>query len=373
MIWGIGEGMFILFQPLYLEELGADPLMIGAIMGFIGIAIAFGHLPAGFLADRIGRRPLMYAAWFMGLAAAWLMALANSLPVFILGSALYGLTAFVIAPMNSYATAARGKLSTGRVLTLVSAAYNLGALAGPLLGGWIGETYGLRTNFFVAAGVFFLSTLIIINIRPQPIDSKSTTVWWKNPRKVLQPRFIQYLVVVFLVMFFLYLPQPLSQNFMQNERTISLTMIGLLISTRSAGVVVLNLLIGFLKAPLGFVLSQISVALYTILILKGTGLPWYLLGYFLMGGYQTARTLASAGSRDLVGSAHMGFAYGSVETVMSIAFIIAPPIAGTIYNLNPEWLYIVSFGLACIAVVITLLYSPIRIQYKRVQASKENY
>jgi MFS family permease len=365
LVWGIGEGMFLLFQPLYLEELGADPVMIGAIMGVIGLAMALGHLPAGFLADRIGRRPLMFAAWFIGLGAAWTMAMADTLPVFVLGSSIYGLTAFVISPLNSYATAARGKLSTSRVLTLVSAAYNLGALTGPILGGWIGQTYGLRSNFFVAAMIFILSTLLILTIRPQPVEAKISGTWWQDPGRIIQPRFIQYLAVIFLVMMFMYLPQPLSQNFMLNEKNISIAGIGALISMRSAGVVVLNLILGFFKAPFGFLLSQISVALYTLLIFKGNGLPWYLLGYFLLGGYQTARVLASAQSRKLVNASQMGLAYGAVETVISIAFIIAPPIAGYVYEINPDWLYMASFILICTAIAISLIFSPVRIRFNK--------
>ena len=30
--WGVGEGLFIYFQPLYLQQWGADPLMIGAVL-----------------------------------------------------------------------------------------------------------------------------------------------------------------------------------------------------------------------------------------------------------------------------------------------------------------------------------------------------
>jgi len=63
MIWGIGEGMFLFFQPLYLQQLGADPILIGTIIGMVGIAMTISHLPAGYLADRIGRRPLILAAW----------------------------------------------------------------------------------------------------------------------------------------------------------------------------------------------------------------------------------------------------------------------------------------------------------------------
>lgn len=94
------------------------------------------HIPAGYLADRIGRRPLMWTSWCLGFIATWIMALANSLLVFVAGLWLYGLTFFVMSPMNSYATAARGKLKIGQALLLISASYNLGMVFGPLLGGY---------------------------------------------------------------------------------------------------------------------------------------------------------------------------------------------------------------------------------------------
>jgi len=38
--WGAGEGLFIYFQPLYLQQLGADPLLTGAVFGAMGGATA---------------------------------------------------------------------------------------------------------------------------------------------------------------------------------------------------------------------------------------------------------------------------------------------------------------------------------------------
>ena len=94
--WGLGEGLFFYFQPIYLERLGANPIQIGAILGGFGLAMTVSHLPAGYLADRIGRKPLLVAAWIFGMMATWIMALANSLPVFVIGILLYGTTMFVM-------------------------------------------------------------------------------------------------------------------------------------------------------------------------------------------------------------------------------------------------------------------------------------
>ena len=48
-LWGVGESMFLLFQPVYLQELGAGPIQIGAILGAFGAAMTLTHIPAGHL------------------------------------------------------------------------------------------------------------------------------------------------------------------------------------------------------------------------------------------------------------------------------------------------------------------------------------
>src|SRR5512146_2396000 len=140
--WGVGEGMFIYFQPLYLQKWGANPLEIGAILSLMGIAMAVAQAPAGYLADRVGARPVMWSSWVLGTIAAVMMALAGSLPVFVAGMLTYGLTSFVVAPMNSYIASVRGRWSVERALTIVSAMFHLGAVAGPLIGGLVGEAIG---------------------------------------------------------------------------------------------------------------------------------------------------------------------------------------------------------------------------------------
>lgn len=73
--WGLGESAFFNFQPLYLQQLGARPVDIGFILGAYGVANMLAHIPAGYLADRFGRRPVMWAAWLIGLLATAIMAL----------------------------------------------------------------------------------------------------------------------------------------------------------------------------------------------------------------------------------------------------------------------------------------------------------
>ena len=354
--WGVGEGMFLYFQPIYLQQLGADPVRIGAILGGFGLMMTISHMPAGYLADRLGRRPVMQAAWVLGVLATWIMALAGSLPIFVSGLLLYGVTMFVLSPLYSYVTAARGKLSVGRALTLISAAFNLGVVIGPVLGGYIGEVAGLRQTYFIAGWIFIVSTIVIFLIRPQPVDTPTPEM--RGNAWLLNQRAFAYLGIVFLAMFATYLPQPLSPNFLQNQRNLSLSQIGQLYSMSSIGVVVLNLALGQLPARVGFMLGQAAVGLFALLLWQGSGLPWYLIGYFLLGGYKTARSLATAQMQEFVHSAKMGLSYGLTETVSSTAMILSPILAGYLYDLNPTWMYSVGVALVSVSILVNLFYSP---------------
>jgi len=359
LTWGVGESAFFAFQPLYLQELGADPFQIGTIYGAFGLAASLVHIPAGYLSDRYGRRPVMWAAWLVGLIATWVMALANSLPWFVAGMILYGMTMFVIAPLNSYVTAARGNLSVGRALTLISSAYNLGVISGPLIGGIVGDRYGFKTIFLMAGCIFIISTILILFIKAQPRDIPSHHA--KNYRLITNARFMAFLPIFFLVIFATYLPQPLSPNYLQSQHDLSLASIGRLYSINGIGIVTLNLTLGYLDARLGFLIGQLAVALFSILLWKGNGMLAFATGYFLVGGFRTARLLAVAQVRAMIQSADMGLAFGLMETAGALALILAAPVSGLLYEKDPVAMYIVSAGM----IVGTILISALYLYYKR--------
>ncbi len=354
--WGVAESMFLFFQPIYLKELGADPIRIGVILGGFGLMMMSSHIPAGYLADRVGRKPVIVSAWVMGLVTAWIMALANSLPVFIIGMFLYGLTMFVISPLNSYVTAARGKLSVGRAITLISASYNLGAVIGPLLGGRVGEQFGLRQNYIFAGILIMVSTLVVLFLRPQPVERVShadTSNGWLRTSP-----YWYYVGAIFLAAFAMYLAQPLAPNFLAEQRSLSLEQIGLLYSAASLGVVLLNLILGSFPARTGFLIGQAAVGVYALILWQAVGLPWYILAFLLLGGYKAARNLGIAQVRELVPQAKIGFAYGLTETVSGTATVLAPLLAGYLYTQQPTWIFALSAGLIGISLLVSARFSP---------------
>ena len=134
---------------------------------------------------------------------------------------------------------------------------------------------------------------MILFIQPQPLEKHSpasTAGLTAEPTAgLLNRRYLRYLLVIFIAMFSMYLAQPLSQNFLQNQHGLNLVQIGQLIAFRSLGIIAINLLLGHLNARTGFLLAQVIMIFFTLLLGQGQSYPMFILSYFLLGSYQTAR------------------------------------------------------------------------------------
>ncbi len=350
--WGMGEGLFIYFQPLYLQEWGADPVMIGTIFGAMGISMAVFQIPAGYLSDRFGSRSLMWASWLLGTSAAWTMALARTLPMFVVGLILYGLTSFVMAPMNSYITNVRGNWSIGRALTFCSGFYNLGAVLGPISGGLIADRLGLSIVYIIAAVIFMVSTIVILftsKTSETHVADQTSTI---NTGILKNTRFFGFMAIMLVSIFALYLPQPFTPSFLQNQHEFSRSMIGLFGAIGSLGNAVATLALGNLNAMLGFIIGQVWVLVFSITFLVADLPFWFGFGYFFIGGYRLCRSMVLAISRTLVHPRQTGLAYGIVETLNAIAVIAAPVLAGLLYNNDPYSVYVVSIILITATILL---------------------
>ncbi len=356
VIWGFGEGMFIYFQPLYLGELGASPAEIGGILGLAALGMLLSHLPAGALADHFGRKTVMTASWTLGAIATGMMALARGLPMFVAGLVVYSFTVFVYSPMSSYITQARGAWSPARALTTVTAGFSAGSILGPVFGGQWAEQFGLRSVYALATGIFVVSTLLVLLIRPQPVEPASGGHRYRA--MFSNRRLGGFLVLVFLINFAAYLAWPLTPNYLQAVHAVSVSQIGLLGAFTGLGVVVFNLALGRLPAKRGLLIGQALVAGAALALWQGRGLGLFAAGYFLFAGYRTSRSLITAAIHGLVSPAELGLAFGANETVAAAGLMVAAPIAGQLFARSPALPYPVGIGLIALAVLLSAAFAP---------------
>ena len=357
LLWGFGEGMFINFVPIYLDkQFMLSETQIGFVLGAFGFSMAITHIPAGRLADKIGRRPLLIIAWLLGLFSTLVMAVALSLPLYLTGLFGYGLTAFVSSPLSSYVTAARGKWHVSTVLSLTTATFGLGMVLGPMTGGWIGDHYGMRTSFWVASIVFVLSNIVLFFIESQPIDHHDPEA---PPPGLIQNRpFVILMGVLAFAIFSMYLAQPLTPNFLEGVRGLSLSETGIIFTAGALGNSLMAMTFSRIQPRRGFLLAQGLVILFAVLIWKGTSLPVFALGYFLLGGFRAGRPMLMAQARELVHDSQMGLSYGIMETISAVIFILTPPLAGILFERDPTFVYPLAIGLIAASILVSYFFSP---------------
>ena len=118
------------------------------------------------------------------------------------------------------------------------------------------------------------------------------------------------------------------------------------------------MVLGQLEARSGFLLGQLGVAAYALLLWRGTGFGWFALGYFLLGGFRALRGLGVAQVRPFVHESQMGLAYGIAETCGSATVLLAPPLAGYLYSLDPALAYPVGLVLIALGMALTFIFVP---------------
>lgn len=188
----VAMGIVIPVLPPLIEEFAGSDARAGVINGiFVALwaAMQFVASPViGCLSDRYGRRPVILLST-VGLAADYvLMALAPNLWWLALGRIITGVTSASFTTVYAYMADITEPAQRARAYGLIGAAFSAGFVAGPLLGGFLGEI-SPRAPFWVAgalSGVAFLYGLFIL---PESLAPENrTTFSWKraNPLGALQ-------------------------------------------------------------------------------------------------------------------------------------------------------------------------------------------
>lgn len=353
-IWGLGEGLFIFFYPLALQQWQINTVQIGAVLSLLGVVMVVVQALAGYLSDRFGTRPLIRAACILGVIAAGMMAAANSLPFFVAGLIVYSINSFIGAPLNSYVTQMRGNWSAQRAISFVAGSFQVGGMIGPMLGGWIGQTAGLSMVFRYSTGLFLVATVIAFLARRPVAQQEEEGERGKPPlaNPLTNPRVWGLLVILFLTILAFSMPQQFTSVYLQDVHHLSLQQIGLTGTFAGVGGAVILFTLGSVPTLTGMIASQAFLGLFCIFLWRGQSAAVFYTGYLFVGGYPLYRAMAAAAVRPLVKSRDMGLVYGLVEMGNALAVILAPLVAGFLYHSQPESVY--TTGLIALVVTITL-------------------
>ncbi len=190
----VGLGLIIPVAPGLISELTHENLSGAARWGgwlfFVYALMQFLCAPIiGNLSDRFGRRPVLILSLTMLAFDYVLTGLSPTIFWLFLGRTLSGMAGAAYTTVNAYIADISPPEKRAANFGLVGAAFGLGFILGPALGGLVGEYFGLRAPFFVAGGLALANALFGFFVLKEslPVERRRKFEWWRaNPLGTLK-------------------------------------------------------------------------------------------------------------------------------------------------------------------------------------------
>ena len=218
----IGVGIIVPVLPELLEDLTggsvANAAVIGGYLVFTYAFMQFVFSPVlGNLSDRFGRRPILLCS-LLGLTFDYLMmSIAPVVWYLFIGRVIAGIAGAALATATAYMADITPPHKRTHRFGLIGAAFGLGFIIGPVIGGELGE-FGPRVPFYAAAALAFANFLFGLLVLPESLPKpmrRKFDIRRANPfGAVVALRKYPAVIWLLVVLFFLQLAtQALPQVF----------------------------------------------------------------------------------------------------------------------------------------------------------------
>jgi DHA1 family tetracycline resistance protein-like MFS transporter len=337
----IGFGIVIPVIPELIRELTGEGLARAAIYGgwllFVYGAMQFLFAPIiGNLSDRFGRRPILLFSLSMFSLDYLLMGFSPTLLWLFAGRMLAGVAGATGATASAYVADISPPEERAANFGLIGAAFGLGFIIGPVLGGFLGE-YGPRVPFFGAALLAALNVVYGLMVLPETLprhERRAFDLRRASPLgALLQIRRYPLVAGLFMALVFYQLAHDASPStwsyytmlkFDWSERDVgySLGFVGVMFAFVQGG------LIRYVIPWLGeeragyFGLSMMTLGFLGIAFSTESWMMYLFIVPFTLGG------IATAAARGIMSNAvpanAQGELQGATTSLMSLTAIVAP-------------------------------------------------
>jgi DHA1 family tetracycline resistance protein-like MFS transporter len=368
----VGYGLVIPLLPFYAREYAAGAAIVG-LLGSLYAATQFVGGPfLGGLSDRTGRRPVLVVCLLGASLAYLLLGLAETLFLLFAAVVLAGAAGGTQATAQAYIADSISPEHRARGLGLIGAAFGLGLMAGPVLGGLL-SLYSLHAPAFAAAALALANAAFGFFVLPESLPPElrvPTPLRRLNPlsqlRGVLGIGGIRwFLLAVFLLNLSfagLLTNFPLFSNarfgWDASANAFFFAFVGV------CAVLTQGLLIRRLQPRFGEEhlllggLSVMAVGLGLVAVVSYGPLLYPVVGTLAVGVGLAIPALTALISRRVSGR-EQGRVMGGLQAVISVTLIVGPIVAGLAFDRlgvpAPYWIGALLAALALFAASVALL------------------
>ena len=314
------------------------------IFGFLFAAIQVVSSPIqGTLSDRYGRRPVILLSC-LGLGIDFvLMALAQSLPWLLVARIFSGVFSASFTTANAYIADVTAPEKRAKAFGMIGAAFGLGFILGPILGGQLSK-FDLRAPFWFAAGLALLNFLYGWFVLPEslPKEKRTTRFDWAHANPIgslvllkKYPQVFGLAAVVFLANFAHYVYPSVFVLFAEYQYRWSEEQVGLVLAVVGVcSVIVQAGLIGPLVKTLGerrALLLGLGCGVVGFVIYGFAEVGWvFLIGLPISALWGVAGPASQSLITRQVDASAQGRVQGALMSLVSLAGVFAPlAFAGT--------------------------------------------
>lgn len=345
----LGIGLIIPITPRLVESFQgtgvADASKTYGLLVALYSLMQFGGAPVlGSLSDRFGRRPVILLSLLGAGLDYFLLAFAPTLGWFFVGRIIAGLTGANFAAATAYIADISPPEKRAANFGMIGAAFGLGFILGPALGGVLGDV-GLRVPFIVAGALTLLNALYGWFVLPESLAPENRRAFsWKRSNPVGALLHLQkYPMVLGLAgtYFLIYLAHQVlpstwvlytsyRYNWTVSQTGLSLAVVGLMAAIVQGGLT--RIIVGRIgerkSAIIGLAVGSLAYAGYG-LATEG----WMIYAILVIGsiGGITGPAVQGLISRN-VGADEQGGMQGTLASMSSIAGIAGPPIATGLFS-----------------------------------------
>lgn len=168
----LGFGILIPILPIYVKDLGYEADMAGLVIAIYSVMnFVFGPL-WGVLSDRFGRRPVMLISIAITAVSYVFLAQATTLLLLFLARFLAGIGSANISTAQAYITDVTTPANRAKALGLIGAAFGIGFVIGPPVGGLLKHHLGMEWVGWVPAILCTINLIMAFFLLPESLENR---------------------------------------------------------------------------------------------------------------------------------------------------------------------------------------------------------
>src|SRR5580765_7780485 len=158
----VGFGIVIPVLPFYAEgtKFGATPSQVGLLFASYSIMQLVFSPVLGRLSDKYGRRPVLLVSLLGTAMGFMILGFATTLAMLLLGRIIDGISGGNISTAQAYIADVTTKENRAKGMGLIGAAFGLGFVLGPAIGGILSR-WGISVPFLFAGGLAFANAILL--------------------------------------------------------------------------------------------------------------------------------------------------------------------------------------------------------------------